>query len=618
MRYLFGFMCVCALGVVLGCSGTTGDGGTAGSGGEGGTAGGGGAAGGDGGAGAGGTGAILSIGGTVTGLTGGTLVLQNNGEDDLSISSDGAFTFATGLRDGSNYLVTVFSQPSSPKQFCSVTNGSGALAGADITDVAVTCDSGPMVTGFARFRDEDRSGTAGPADVLIVPFDLNVVVNNAGATDFNLPVSDDSLGSGATVSAGPAANEVTITLSAGARLRTRGTFDPANVATGDPSGIDVSATLGADAIEWIGGADAIPSIPINLIPEFIDTDQSLNPNDTTKEIALGDVDGDDDLDLVVVNNINRNRVYTNNGDGSYADSGQALGGTGDSTQAVALGDVDGDEDLDMVTGNNLVPNLVFLNDGDGVFVDSGQALGVDSDFTNAVALGDLDKDGDLDLVVGNGGLSAPNRVFINDGEGVFTDSGQALGDSDRTTTVALGDLDDDGDLDLIEGNGGVGGERPDRVYFNDGTGTFTDSGQSLGVSTTLDVALGDIDDDGDVDLVTGKQGVNSRVYFSDGAGTFTESSQSIPASSTSIDLRDVDDDGDLDLVFGSQVRTTVWINDGAGSFADSGSEILSQNSHSIALGDVDRDGDLDLVISNAFSGSTPPGTRIYTGSLTDR
>jgi len=222
------------------------------------------------------------------------------------------------------------------------------------------------------------------------------------------------------------------------------------------------------------------------------------------------------------------------------------------------------------------------------------------------------------LVVGNGGLSAPNRVFINDGEGVFTDSGQALGDSDRTTTVALGDLDDDGDLDLIEGNGGVGGERPDRVYFNDGTGTFTDSGQSLGVSTTLDVALGDIDDDGDVDLVTGKQGVNSRVYFSDGAGTFTESSQSIPASSTSIDLRDVDDDGDLDLVFGSQVRTTVWINDGAGSFADSGSEILSQNSHSIALGDVDRDGDLDLVISNAFSGSTPPGTRIYTGSLTDR
>lgn len=96
--------------------------------------------------------------------------------------------------------------------------------------------------------------------------------------------------------------EVTITLSTGARLRTRGTFDPANVAAGNPSGIDVSAALGADAIEWTDGTDAIPSIPINLIPEFGDTDQSLNPNDTTKEIALGDVgdiDKDGDLDLVV-------------------------------------------------------------------------------------------------------------------------------------------------------------------------------------------------------------------------------------------------------------------------------------------------------------------------------
>jgi len=77
-----------------------------------------------------------SVGGTVTGLNG-SVTLQNNGGDDLVLSSDGGFTFITGLVDGASYSVSVLTQPTG--QTCSVTNGSGTIAAADVTNVTVTC-----------------------------------------------------------------------------------------------------------------------------------------------------------------------------------------------------------------------------------------------------------------------------------------------------------------------------------------------------------------------------------------------------------------------------------------------------------------------------------------------
>ncbi len=80
-----------------------------------------------------------SIGGTVTGLSGTGLVLQNNGSDDLTVTADGSFTFTTSLTDGTDYNVTVLTQPSTPAQTCTVTNGSGTVASTPVTDVIVTC-----------------------------------------------------------------------------------------------------------------------------------------------------------------------------------------------------------------------------------------------------------------------------------------------------------------------------------------------------------------------------------------------------------------------------------------------------------------------------------------------
>lgn len=90
----------------------------------------------------------FSIGGTVGGLaSGATVVLQNNGADNLSVSTNGPFTFDTELEDGEDYIVTVFQQPANPSQTCTVANGSGAVTGAGVTDVEVTCVTNTFTIG---------------------------------------------------------------------------------------------------------------------------------------------------------------------------------------------------------------------------------------------------------------------------------------------------------------------------------------------------------------------------------------------------------------------------------------------------------------------------------------
>lgn len=83
--------------------------------------------------------ATYTVGGTVSGLSGSGLALQNSGGNNLSVSGNGAFTFSTALDAGAQYSVTVFTQPTGPAQTCSVTNGTGTVAQANVTNVAITC-----------------------------------------------------------------------------------------------------------------------------------------------------------------------------------------------------------------------------------------------------------------------------------------------------------------------------------------------------------------------------------------------------------------------------------------------------------------------------------------------
>ena len=343
----------------------------------------------------------------------------------------------------------------------------------------------------------------------------------------------------------------------------------------------------------------------------------------TRAMAFVDVDGDGDPDLVIVDEQHQNRLYLNNGMGSFTDATAMRMPFGNhASTAVAAGDVDGDGDPDLVIGNHGQQDRLYLNDGAGVFTDATVTrMPADSEETTAVALGDVDGDGSLDMVLGTWGY---NRLYLNDGTGTFAYAtiGRLPLVSDATTSVALGDVDGDGDLDLVVGNGGPLGQQ-NRLYLNSGTGTFADATASrmpVGTDTTLALAFGDVDGDGDLDLVIGNSGYyggqQNRLYQNNGTGTFTDVTASrmpvVGDNTTSLVLGDVDGDGDLDLVIGNFDECSAWtgcsgqqnrlyLNHGAGTFTDATASRLptgSDQTFAVALGDVDGDGDLDLVVGN--------------------
>ena len=286
--------------------------------------------------------------------------------------------------------------------------------------------------------------------------------------------------------------------------------------------------------------EAVGALPVDLDP--------------TTSLAVGDVDGDGDIDLVVGNGDDyyaygrQNRLYLNDGNGVFSDvTSSRLPAVQDLTHDLALGDVDGDGDLDLVVANSYSPNRLYLNDGAGVFTDVTAAQMPPTFHARSIRFGDVDADGDLDLVVGNWGQ---NQLLRNGGSGIFQDVTASClpTDSDFTQAIDLGDVDADGDLDLVIGNGHYW-DAQNRLYRNDGGGTFVDVTASHLPATpdkTAGVHFADLDLDGDLDLLSVQRNA-IRLYANDSAGSFSD-----------VTTSRIDGDGDLDVVLGCSFYQTTW------------------------------------------------------------
>jgi hypothetical protein len=359
---------------------------------------------------------------------------------------------------------------------------------------------------------------------------------------------------------------------------------------------------------------------------------SIGPQ--TYAVALGDLDGDGDLDAYLANGENEvpmpDTVWLNDGSGNFTDSGQQISNR--ESRQVILADLDQDGDLDALVADT-GSIWIYRNDGQGRFgAAQNQLYQPDSGaYVLAPAVGDVNGNGWLDVLVGGccGAVevwdsgrrqvhSSSDALWISDGQGHYTDSGQTF-DVFGTRAVALGDLDGDGDLDAFFANAGslispsetMQQNQPDTVWFNDGLGNFTQSPQALSTGMAQALALGDLDGDGDLDALVGNRH-NAEVWLNAGGaqggvpGEFVQARwQGRLDLIRALFLADLDGDGDLDVLAVGGDVAVVWLNDGQANFS-TGVRMRFEPQHALAVGDLNQDGYPDI-----FAGSVNHGILIW-------
>jgi len=241
-------------------------------------------------------------------------------------------------------------------------------------------------------------------------------------------------------------------------------------------------------------------------------------NFITADAKAVDIDGDGDLDILTAVDQGLNRIYINDGKGHFTDESlkrypKAL--TGFDTSKIVPADVDGDGDIDLfwATGGWLSffskqNDILLLNNGKGFF-----SISTQPDFkvrnTGSGAFADFDGDGDLDLATAS--QTEPNRLYLNDGKGKFTDvtKKQFPNPKEEHYWILALDLDGDGDKDLLSG-----GRCPFRTFLNDGKGFFKEVPAAPDAKTkggSYKMVAADLDQDGDPDLVQ----MDHTIFFSD-------------------------------------------------------------------------------------------------------
>jgi hypothetical protein len=300
-------------------------------------------------------------------------------------------------------------------------------------------------------------------------------------------------------------------------------------------------------------------------------DPGLASPEWSTAASMADIDGDGDLDLFVGNYVDftpekhkfcgdekvrlegychptaypglPDQLFTNLGGGRFEESTAAAGIASDeATLGAIFGDLTGEGSPDLYIANDADPNFLYLNRGDGVFEDasllSGTSLGESGEPEGGMGLdlGDVDGDGRLDIFVSNFEFE-PNALYRNLRPGVFAD-GRFVANLARASIsklafgVDLADYDHDGDLDVLVGNGHIldnaaafdarsSYAQPTQLFENDGRGRFeeVESFGIDGVRVARGLATGDLDRDGDLDVVVVISNGRAEVYENLGGAT---------------------------------------------------------------------------------------------------
>lgn len=357
----------------------------------------------------------------------------------------------------------------------------------------------------------------------------------------------------------------------------------------------------------------------------ITTGEIVNTPSDSRSVNWIDFNNDGFQDLMITNGSSagaNNLLYKNNGDGTFSsiisspivtDNKPSVGAT--------WADFDNNGFIDcFVTNWYGQNNLFYINNGNGVFSQAlNQTLPLvnDAGYSETAAWGDLNNDGLLDLVVSNSDGNKKNFLYLNADSQNFNkvQNGALVNDAFHSRCINLTDFDNDGDLDVFVTNENNENEN---LYENDGNANFTKNESynftnNMGNSMTSSWA--DIDNDGDLDLFIGNfQGFNA-LYINNGINGFSKNNTDTISKTFAFtfgsNFGDIDNDGDLDLIttnaYGNGfLRNFLYINDGLGNFSKNESEVLSQDSgwsYGCAFADYNNDGFLDLAIANNLNGN---------------
>ncbi len=318
-------------------------------------------------------------------------------------------------------------------------------------------------------------------------------------------------------------------------------------------------------------------------------------------MAIGDVDDDGDIDILVANDGAENRLYRNRGNATFTI--EYVSADSLKTRDIKAVDMDNDGDLDIITAegaaSGIVSSKLYLNDGTGHF---GSGINFENHsapyYGKSIAAGDLNGDGKIDVVIAYYGK---NRVCLQDTITSWT-CGDLSDANNHTASIAIADIDRDGRLDVVTANTNT----YNFVYFNNGSSdpptmrTFSGSSEH-----SYALAVGDLNHDGKPDIVVGNYNGINRLYQFKGTRIPQTSSNlgNFTHKTYGISLGDIDRDGDLDVLIANNRQDNLLMKNRGNGYFQEGDAFLLQDpgeSYRFVIADFNRDGKNDLACANNY------------------